>query len=192
MKSAGWRVVSWNFPDLYGGIATDSYVAWLLPGSNHLGTSLICAVGLRLLLVHEANLLQGCTTWNFPDLYGGIATSGPWDRLTNAFQSWNFPDLYDGIATPRAGRPDHRRDGRRNYPDLYGGIATDGGGSGWISSRRLGTSLICMVGLRLTSRRILDGRQLNTTWNFPDLYGGIATMREGSRKLAIRKNLELL
>src|SRR6185436_9579613 len=92
-------------------------------------------------------------SWNFPDLYGGIATSDlvPWGKL-GAYRPWNFPDLYGGIATseegcfgiPTRGWP-------WNFPDLYGGIATVGDRVRRVSRRvLLGTSLICTVGLRLS------------------------------------------
>src|SRR6266545_1396992 len=62
-------------------------------------TSLICTVGLRRLVLNPEEVVVD-DSWNFPDLYGGIATSScDRERSGRPPPPWDFPDLHGGIAT---------------------------------------------------------------------------------------------
>jgi len=77
-SSIHWtHLLSRNFPDQYGGIATACSAGASRSSAASLGTSLISTVGLRLLCTasppSHAHPHAHCR--NFPDQYGGIATS---------------------------------------------------------------------------------------------------------------------
>ena len=86
--------MSWNFPDLYGGIAT-SVMHPLIHDAVLLGTSLICTVGLRPFLDFHRHRHAG-----LPQVLGTSLISTVGLRLlVELIESWvwsgrNFPDQY--------------------------------------------------------------------------------------------------
>jgi len=101
----------------------------------------------------------------------------------------NFPDQYGGIATRRSTMRVRIMAIRRNFPDQYGGIATRSTALSAVERFNIlgGTSLISTVGLRLLLPPEPSKLVSITGRNFPDQYGGIATIRlQGSAR---RQNL---